>query len=419
MNGGSALFLQPSLNHCCGGHCRARKCEKENFTSTLVMYSEERSNSLRLRLSAPHLPALDGIRGVAAFSVVFFHFGIAWSPAGLGVLSFFVLSGFLITWLLLKEYDRSGSISLRNFYARRSLRIFPAFYAYWTICIALLLWRHPGQILWPQAWSAFFYVNNYYQALNGHISSVFSHTWSLAIEEQFYLLWPAALILLLRRTRQPVFWLSVAIGFISLHRLALQFLLHVHEVYIYEAFETRADSLLVGCLLAILLRRGYLIGFWRVICAHSALPLITLSALVVSLILGSRYGVAYRNVIAFFLEPILVALLIVQLISVSDAGPWSFINGRVMRFLGRISYSLYLYQQLLLYPAKAALHSLPTILQLIGGSCVVIAGAVFSYYMIERPFLRLKHLFSAPSIKLGVDETATALTRDTVSVQFL
>jgi len=143
-------------------------------------------------LKQSHLPSLDGLRAIAALLVVFMHAGLSWCPGGLGVLAFFVLSGFLITWLLLKEEERFGRISMKLFYIRRSLRIFPAFYVYWLLLIGSLLFFQK-RILWGQALSSFFYVNNYYQAILGDPNTGFSHTWSLGIEEQFYLLWPRRL----------------------------------------------------------------------------------------------------------------------------------------------------------------------------------------------------------------------------------
>src|ERR1700678_807442 len=118
-------------------------------------------------LSSGHIPSLDGLRAIAAFLVVFYHFGFDSCPAGLGVLAFFVLSGFLITWLLLKEEERSGSISLKLFYIRRSLRIFPAYYVYWLISVGIFLVHnllhknslfHLFRHFLPQAVASFFYV---------------------------------------------------------------------------------------------------------------------------------------------------------------------------------------------------------------------------------------------------------------------
>jgi hypothetical protein len=89
--------------------------------------------SLAQGLDRSHLPSLDGLRAIAAFLVVLYHCFLPALPGGMGVLAFFVLSGFLITWLLLKEEERYGKVSLKLFYVRRSLRIFPAFYAYWLL----------------------------------------------------------------------------------------------------------------------------------------------------------------------------------------------------------------------------------------------------------------------------------------------
>lgn len=140
-------------------------------------------------LQRSHLPSLDGIRAIAVFLVVFYHLGVPGIPGGMGVLIFFVLSGFLITWLLLKEEERFGHISLKLFYARRTLRIFPAFYVYWFLIIGLSIIssRH---IFRAQAVCSFFYISNYYQAIFGDPNTGLSHTWSLGVEEQFYLVWP-------------------------------------------------------------------------------------------------------------------------------------------------------------------------------------------------------------------------------------
>ena len=103
---------------------------------------------LKQSLSGNHLPALDGLRAVAVSLVILYHSG--WMiPSGLGVLIFFVLSGFLITWLMLKEADRFGAVSLKQFYIRRSLRIFPAFYVFVALGLSALLFFHK-HIVWPQ-----------------------------------------------------------------------------------------------------------------------------------------------------------------------------------------------------------------------------------------------------------------------------
>src|SRR6266568_3863839 len=154
-------------------------------------------------LGGSRLPALDGLRAVAVGVVMVYHFGINAVPGDLGVSAFFVLSGFLITWLLLKEHGTTGDVSLRQFYTRRVLRIFPA----------------------P---SALLYLVNYFNALHGHPTTSIAHAWSLGIEEQFYLLWPLLLLGLLqggvaRVARALVFLIVVVVAW----RCVLLFGLHV------------------------------------------------------------------------------------------------------------------------------------------------------------------------------------------------
>lgn len=148
-----------------------------------------------------HYPVLDGLRAIAIVAVMFYHAALfvpelkAYTSGGfLGVDIFFVLSGFLITSVLLKEFDRSGTISLRNFFARRFLRLAPAF---WLFLGSIFLF---GDILLPADQStliysnnnflySFFYLMNYHRALSGPETGNLNHIWSLSIEEQFYLIW--------------------------------------------------------------------------------------------------------------------------------------------------------------------------------------------------------------------------------------
>ena len=208
--------------------------------------------SLAQGLDRSHLPSLDGLRAIAAFLVVLYHCFLPALPGGMGVLAFFVLSGFLITWLLLKEEERYGKVSLKLFYVRRSLRIFPAFYAYWL----LLMGAHViarKQIAMGQAIASLFYVGNYYQAIVGDPQTGLSHTWSLGVEEQFYLLWPITFLWLKGNGRRVRFLLWSIAG-VWLYRELLVLVIHAPQQYIYEAFDTRADHLMIGCLLAVALR---------------------------------------------------------------------------------------------------------------------------------------------------------------------
>lgn len=343
--------------------------------------------ALRDGLAAPHLPGLDGLRMVAVFLVVFYHFGFEGSPGGHGVLAFFVLSGFLITWLLLKEEEQFGAVSLKLFYFRRALRIFPAFYCYWLLLTAYLL-VSGKTIVWGQAASSFAYVGNYYQAIFGDPDTGYSHTWSLGIEEQFYLLWPACLIALGLRPRR-IMALALFIGAVWVYRAALELGIGVNQGYIYEAFDTRADHLAMGCLLALLLRGGYFPRLWERLCTP-AMSLLTIGLLVVSVLLARSLGTGYRNVAGFAVDPILIAALIAQVIALSASPLWRWLNWRWVAYLGALSYSIYLWQQLVVGRVGAVFSAYPLPAQMAATVAAVVAVAAASHHLIERPFLRLK-----------------------------
>lgn len=148
--------------------------------------------------------------------------------------------------------------------------------------------------------------------------------------------------------------------------------------------------MLVGCLLAVIIRNKSFAGFWQTVTAHSLFPLITIGLLLVSIFVGGSFVLRYRDVFGFAVEPLLIAVLIVQLIVLHTAVMWRWLEYKVLQFLGTISYSLYLYQQITLQPIQNALVNHPLIIQLAAALAVTVAVAAASYYWIEKPFLRLK-----------------------------
>ena len=348
------------------------------------------SEQLHGRLNRGTIPGLDGIRALAVLLVIVSHFGFESVNGAFGVLIFFVLSGFLITWLMLKELDRSGTVSLKNFYKRRMLRIFPAFYAFWIVAVVIYVVR--GHYLhWGQAISAFFYVSNYYMALVPTGTAVFGHTWSLSIEEQFYLLWPFLFLLVRGNLRRLSWWLAGVIVFVWIHR-ALGHLVYGFRIeYTYRAFDTRMDHLAVGCLLAVLLKRGVIDNFARIVTRRSWYPLVTMA-----LLFGAQplhKSLTFTYVVGYAIEPLLVAIFLLQLIWFSDTGAWRIVENPVVRYLGRISYPLYLWQQLTLFTSKRLTEGLPMLVQLAFALAVTIAFASASYFIVEKPFLKLKNRF--------------------------
>lgn len=344
---------------------------------------------LEAGLARRQIPIIGGLRAIAVFLVIFYHSGIGWMPAGTGVLIFFVISGFLITWLLLKENERTGSVSLTRFYARRTLRIFPAFYVYAALTLGLLIYFHK-RIVWPQAVAALFYCANYYQAIEGDPGTAFSHTWSLGVEEQFYLCWPIVFYWLGKRPKTLMRVTAAVIPAVWIYRFVLKFVFHVWQGYFYEAFDTRMDHLLVGCLLALLLfySRGH--RGWSLICERPWVTGVTVALLFASALAELRWADLYRDTWGFIVNPVLCALLIPQLISLRSLAFVRWLDWSFVAYLGSISYSLYLYQQLLLEPVRKALKIAPYPARLVASIAVLIFVASASYWIVEKPFLRIK-----------------------------
>jgi peptidoglycan/LPS O-acetylase OafA/YrhL len=353
-------------------------------------------SQLQSRLALPSIPALDGIRAIAVLLVLFYHLGneraLSFFPGPLGVLGFFVLSGFLITWLLLKEQEKTGSISLKGFYRRRALRIFPAFYVFWTVSVgSRLLWHGEGQVPWSQAFSAFFYVSNYFHAIFHPSPDFIIHTWSLSAEEQFYLLWPLAFLLFSRRRRLLISGLSLVIAAIWVHRLHFWITAHA-AYYITYAFDTRADALLVGCLLALILKEGLAQRFLSALCQPVWAPVLTASLIGLSVFAGRR-SVAFELTGGLTIEPLLVAILICQLVLQSESWLWQWLDSKPSTYLGRISYPLYLYHMLATHLAMriaARFPALGTPFFVVLAVLIAIAISACSYEIVEKPFLALK-----------------------------
>ena len=221
-----------------------------------------------LKQSSRYMPGLDGLRAVAVAAVIAYHLGLGWAPGGLlGVGVFFTLSGYLITDLLLGSLHQ-GSLGLNAFWIRRARRLLPALYLMLAVVVIWVAIGHSSQMsdVRGQTLSAVLYVNNWWQ-INQHISyfalfgppSPLSHLWSLAVEEQFYLIWPWLLLVGLRvvherersipvRPRLAMVTLVLAAG--SALEMALLFHPGIDHTRIYEGTDTRAFGLLFGAALA-------------------------------------------------------------------------------------------------------------------------------------------------------------------------
>jgi peptidoglycan/LPS O-acetylase OafA/YrhL len=331
------------------------------------------------------IAGLDALRVVAIAMVVLYHSG-APVPGPMGVIIFFVLSGFLITSLLLKEIAATGSISTLNFYRRRAYRIFPTFYVCWFLTILFTLW-HEHSIIWSRAMESFFYLADYGRAFlraNDHRTYPMGISWSLAVEEQFYLLWPLTLAWVIR-LRAPARAVAVMIAGIWVWRSILLLGFHVPLTYVYNAFDARADALLVGCWLALMVYREKVPLALHRILADKRLVLVPI---VVLAILGSLdLKPSPRTIlIDLTLEPLFAAMLLLQLAFWGAYG-WRFLEHPGIKFVARLSYAIYLY-----HPLTTAVGDLLHLHHGRGllGAVLFLPVASASYYWIERPFMRMR-----------------------------
>ena len=233
------------------------------------------NNYRRLNKSyKPHyLPGLDGLRAIAVIGIIIYHLNTKWLSGGfLGVDTFFVISGYLITSLLLSEYYRNNSINLVNFWLRRFKRLIPAMMFVVTVVLIYTLLFKPELIISIKhdAIAAFFYVSNWWYIIqdvdyfNQFAVAPLKHLWSLAIEEQFYLFFPFILLGLLKFFKKRTTMIILLI--ISLLSLTAMIMIHMYtgnNSRVYFGTDTRLQTLLLGCLLAFiwppfLLERIYL-----------------------------------------------------------------------------------------------------------------------------------------------------------------
>jgi peptidoglycan/LPS O-acetylase OafA/YrhL len=339
------------------------------------------------------IPSLDGMRAVSILLVFVAHATFTfprelrnlrgWTIVGnasLGVSTFFVISGFLITTLLLKELDAFGTISLPRFYLRRAFRIFIPFYAYLAVLGAI--WACGIVHLDAHSFAAAAtYTWNYALRADGWF---LAHAWSLSVEEQFYLFWPAVLLML---GRKRAIWFAVACIVASpFVRVATYVLAPGTRDHIGMMLHTRVDVLMAGSLLALLWTDDRFQSHLQRLFHNWIVGAVAVFLLVVSPILNNRFAGAYRLPIGFSTDALGIALLLAYVVKHPGSLAGRVLNSRVLMRIGVMSYSLYLWQQLFLtsffghFPLN-----------------IVLAFAIgeLSYRLVESPSLRLREWLEA------------------------
>ena len=356
-----------------------------------------------------HNGALDGLRGVAVLLVLMRHsfelvpggFGPQWLNDFLhggyfGVDIFFVLSGFLITSLLIDERESSGAVRMRSFYGRRALRLMPALVVMLgVVSIVLVLDGSTWSSLWPTVRSSLFYYQNWHSVWDPkHLATEFGHLWSLSIEEQFYIVWPVvllAMVALWKRQWVRVAALALGVLWVAWYRL------HVWNsgvgwAFVFVRTDTRLDALLVGCLVAFLFQ-------WQVVRAR-VLHVAAWGGLVVVLATVARTNPfqAYLYKGGLTLGAIGVGCVVLAIAEGSWRGARLF-NVKPLRMVGKVSYGLYLWH----FPIFVLLmrHSATwsSGVRVVVG--VVLSGVVtaVSWFVVERPALKLKAKWFSRSVE--------------------
>ncbi len=320
-------------------------CFRSSFEKVIEMV-ERRSDSREKEVwpasGRGQIPSLDGLRAVSIMIVFFSHAGLSQLiPGGFGVTVFFFLSGFLITMLLTREHARTGGIAFGAFYLRRVLRLIPPLLL--TIALGLGLvalgWA-PGDMSFEATLAQVFFVYNYYSLLPGAEQNAvgFGVLWSLSVEEHFYLIWPV-LFLLIARGRIGTAHLVGLLAAIVIWRFVRVLILNDGEWAIYISTDTRFDSLLYGCLLAILMARGGLPDWLHRPQIFYAMLGAGLAALLMSFLWSNP---VFRSTLRYSLQGLALMPIFFYAVTRSDHILFQFLNNRIMRRIGIYSYTLYL-----------------------------------------------------------------------------
>ena len=349
-----------------------------------------------------YVPGLDGVRGVAVLGVMAFHGSVWWGRGGfLGVDSFFVLSGFLITALLVGEWGRSGSVGFRRFYVRRARRLLPALLgllAGVAVLVGVLGYRVDGPLLRGDSFASLFYVANWRFWLTGQgyfgafaAPSPLRHLWSLGIEEQFYLVWPVLLVGLLSRPVLRRWLLGITLAAAAGSAVLMAVLYHgpADVSRVYYGTDTRAQALLIGAALAVLLAPRMRDGAMRPVARPGRVAVQTLGvtgAVWTLWVWSSTTSTSrwlYRGGFA------LVALATAAVIAAVVVPGWSLLRRGLawgpLQWIGRRSYGIYLWHwpvDLYLTKTRTGLDLLPLLAL---RSIVAIAIAAASYRYLEQP----------------------------------
>lgn len=343
-----------------------------------------------------HLKGLDGIRALSVSLVVISHSGFGHIvPGGLGVTVFFFLSGFLITTLLQREFEKTGSINYRNFMARRILRIFvPLYIVYFSLLLLSYVDFYPAEFTIGGVFSQLVFLTNYYELFFGD-AGLLEGTgvlWSLAVEEHFYIIYPLAFLALMRLNVGYLFVFSVLITVLILSWRIYLSNQGVGFERIYLATDTRFDSIIFGVLLSMLMYQNkwfresetmaikdwFLLGF-------------ALLTLLFTLLYRDEF---FRETFRYSLQGLALMPIFYYVVTRSSLCIFSWLNSHFLIRIGLYSYMIYLiHNPLIHYLESIGIEKGVKLLLIV--SLLAFWLSALSYRYIEKPVLRYKNRFSS------------------------
>lgn len=342
-----------------------------------------------------YIHSLDGLRAVSILLVLVGHTGVSDSiPGGFGVTVFFFLSGFLITTLLQQEYLRDGSISMPRFYARRVIRLMPPLLL--TILASILLvltGLAQGQLDAMTLFSQIFFIFNYYSVYGEPLGiDGLGVLWSLSVEEHFYFVWPTIFVLLMSRRLRLAHIFGMLLAFLA-WRYVRVYGFEDSEWTIYILTDTRFDSLLFGCLLAILQTR-YPEGMrLRTEWMYTILGLSVMLLLLTFIIRDA----VFRSTLRYSLQGLALMPIFHFAVTVPKALVFQPLNWAPMRRLGVWSYSVYLVHFVIIHVMQA--HGFDPQNRLLFALFVLLLSCLWAalvYELAEKPLHKLRRRLSAP-----------------------
>jgi peptidoglycan/LPS O-acetylase OafA/YrhL len=380
---------------------QVRVCEAPSRALTTTEISRRFGREATKLASVSYKPQLDALRAIATAAVLIEHFApktyLSWYVFRLGyvgllgVLLFFVLSGYLITGILLSARDSDFRTALKRFYVRRTLRIFPIYFLTLAILFVIGLPSVTNYLFWHT-----FYVSNVLFLLEPRVAAPIAHFWTLSVEEQFYLIWPLLILIVPYKLLLRVILGAIVIGV-------------VWKVWIIETLGHHLagglpvvscfDSLAVGALLAYL-ERDQTFGQKKQEILFRFLGIGTLIMLAQIVIWVSVDGKAFAQVTGF-LGPSLIFAWFVGNAAAGFQGWFGAVLGwQPLRFIGKISYGIYLYHYFMPRIFEVLLKALglpqpPEPVAVIFTCALTIGTAALSWHLVEKPILRLKERFAA------------------------